>query len=227
MDDNDTKSDAALTEGNGTPADAGDGVSTEVKKLQRELNKARTREREAVLRLLAEQEATERLERIESTVVDLADVLGMGGLLEDGDGPVKAFKDKVEKRKVAVTGGSAARKQFTNLLLEKGADWNDERLAGARAAWTAGDLAGAITQATAALSKDGAASDDFEARVQAELDKRLKKAGRVDTGDSTASGGIPTDPKVLKEKIRSDPEWYRKHRDEIFDAARKGRIPLK
>lgn len=188
------------------------------KDLQRELDKSRKREREAVEKRMDLDELKESTQ-LTSRMLQV--------LLEDRDSDGaddKPVKDLVEAVKT-VPARHGARKELSDIITESGLEWSDPQFEAARKLYSAGDLAGAIKAAREAGKAGGGSSESMEARVAAEVQRILKENKKVDTGDTAGAGGIPTDPKELNAKLK-DPKWRKENRAKLIQMAREGLIKV-
>ena len=180
------------------------------KDLQREMDKSRKREKEAVER---------RMDMDELKETNLLNARMLQTILEGSDtneeGPVK---DLVEQAKGSVS-ANKSRREMASALVEAGVEYS-ELPEETRKLYEEGK----VQEAVAAV-RGGGSARSIEDRVAAEVQRVLREKGHVDTGETTGPGGIPTDPKELNEKLR-DIEWRKKNRAALVEMARDGRIKV-
>ena len=180
------------------------------KDLQREMDKSRKREREAV---------EKRMDLDELKETNLLNARMLQTILEGSDtneeGPVK---DLVAQAKGSVS-VSQSRREMASALVEAGVEYS-ELPEETRKLYEGGKVAEAV-----AAVRGGGSEKSIEDRVAAEVQRVLREKGHVDTGDTTGPGGIPTDPKELNEKLR-DVAWRKANRAKLVEMAREGRIKV-
>ena len=181
------------------------------KDLQREMDKSRKREREAV---------EKRMDLDELKETNLLNARMLQTILEGSDtneeGPVK---DLVAQARGSVA-ANKSRREMAAAITEAGVEYS-ELPEETRRLYESGK----VSEAVAAV-KGGGSEKSINDRVAAEVQRVLREKGHVDTGDTTGPGGIPTDPKELTEKLK-DREWRKKNRAALVQMAQDGRIKVK
>ena len=180
------------------------------KDLQREMDKSRKREREAVEKRMDWDElksVSEMNARLVTTLLEGSDT--------NEEGPVK---DLVAQAKGSMA-ANKSRREMAAAMTEAGVDYS-ELPEETRRLYEGGKVAEAV-----AAVRGGGSEKSIEDRVAAEVQRVLREKGHVDTGDTTGPGGIPTDPKELNEKLK-DKEWRKAHRSKLVQMAQDGRIKV-
>ena len=164
-------------------ADIYDGVSDEQKNWQRQLNRAREQNKELLKGYLELGETKAALTRVEGAVESLIDHFAQSGY---DDSPLTGVKDSMSQQRQSDTSMLMHRTQIADVLHDNDATWDSEQMEEARAKWTEGDYAGALTSVQSSFSQP---VEDIDAEVERRVQDRLREAGRgVDTGSSTAAG---------------------------------------
>jgi hypothetical protein len=147
------------------------------KNLQRQLGRAREREKELIQRQLETGTTAATVSRLEDAVISL--------LEREGD---EEKVSSLQSRRESDTDMLVSRNKVAEILSEKNLAWGDESLAGARSKWDSGDYTGAILESMQAGGETQSA-DDVEAEIERRVTERLRgDAKGVDTGASTQSG---------------------------------------
>ena len=186
-------------------------ANKQYKNLQREHEKSKKREREAVERRMDWDEQ----KSVNETNARMLQTLLEGSDTNEEDCPVKALltqsKNSAESNK--------ARREMAGALVEAGVEYS-ELPDNVKSLYESGKVAEAV-----AVIKTGG-EKSIEDRVAAEVQRVLREKGHVDTGSTTGSGGIPTDPKELNAKLK-DPEWRKANRAKVIEMARDGLIQVR
>lgn len=181
------------------------------KDLQREMDKSRKREKEAV---------EKRMDWDELKSVSELNAQMLRTILEGSDtneeGPVK---DLVAQAKGSMS-ANQSRREMASALVEAGVEYS-ELPEDTRKLYEDGK----VSEAVAAVRKGSGSEKSIEDRVAAEVQRVLREKGHVNTGDTTGPGGIPTDPKELNEKLK-DKEWRKANRARLVQMAQDGRIKV-
>ena len=152
-------------------------VSESEKNLQRQLHRAREREKELIRQQLETGTTAATVNRLEDVVLKILE-------RDSDESEVSSF----QSRKESDTNMLMHRTKVAEILSEKNLAWGDEELATARTKWDAGDYAGAVLDAVQA-GGDETSADDIEAEIEKRVTERLREGARaVDTGNSTQSG---------------------------------------
>lgn len=188
-------------------------ATAKYKDLQRELEKSRKREKEAV---------TQRMDWDEMQEVNRLNARMLQTILEGGEvsgtNEEKPIQDLVAEVKGSM-GLNQSRKQMAQALVEAGLDYSDLPKE-TQTLYESGKVAEALS---AVLAGNKGTIED---RVAAEVQRVLKDKGKVDDGASSGTGGIPTDPKTLNERL-SDPVWRKANRAKLMEMARDGVIKVR
>ena len=153
------------------------------KGLQRELEKSRKREKEAVDKRMDIDELKETMSlnaRMLQTILEGSDIS------ETNEG--KPVNDLVAEAKSLVL-DNKLRREMASALDEAGVEYSDLPT-DVQGLYESGKVADAI----AAVKKLNA-GENIEDRVTAEVQRVLREKGHVDTGNTTGPGGIPTAPR--------------------------------
>ena len=199
-------------------ADAQTVSMEQYKNLQRELDKSRKKLQETNETRMRTDRLEATVSRLEELLDTVADGLVKGGALDDADELGKRLSGVKEKRG-ADKQMLDIRERIGQLLDDSDFSWSDPELADARKAYDSGKFDDAVSVVRKLVGEDG----DFDARVAAAVQKKLKEVGKVDTGESTAVSGIPTDAKGLREKMK-DPDWWKANKAEVMKKAKRGEL---
>lgn len=181
----DEKPDVEVEPSNPSDGDNGETVpKAQYTGLQRTLEKQRRINRQSMNQLVDQAEIKATVDRMEGLVASMLEAAG----IEDDEALTKFKDQKRSDTRVAQT-----TRDLVELFNTNDTDWTDTRLDGARATWESGDVVGALAAARTALKSDDSPggsdrNEDFEARVQAGIQERIKAGGaaRVPTNESTA-----------------------------------------
>ena len=189
------------------------------KELQRQLESARKREKEAVASRMDIDDMKSNVSHLQNLVSSLAD-------RDAGADDAEEKIEKVRKQGQSIAAASEARRAISNYLIENSLDWSDPQLDQARNLYEAGKYSEAVTamkqqEQTATV---GVNADEVAAKVAELLQGKVK----VDGGATTASGGIPTALNELRAKLSDNSpagrEWRKAHTSEVLAAARRGEL---
>ncbi|HHT9130889.1 MAG TPA: hypothetical protein ACFYED_00180 [Candidatus Tripitaka californicus] len=191
------------------------------KELQRQLELARKREREAVTSRMDVDETKASVARLQELVTSLVE-------REAGADDTEAMLERVKKSGQAVQAASEARRAISTYLLDTELEWTDPKLDSIRNLYEAGKYS-EVNTAIQQLGQSGQATGGVNAdEVAAKVAELLQGKVRVDGGSTTASGGIPTALDELRQKLSDNSptgrEWRKTHLKEVMDAARKGEL---
>lgn len=132
----------------------------------------------------------------------------VGRVLEQSQSGVSA--EDVQKAAEGVRRVTEARKRIGSLMTEADVEWDDPRLERVRELWSSGNYEDAVTAAEEALQPQ----PNLEDLVAAEVSKRLRQVGKVDTGGSTAVGQRITIDEFRKMSPSDRLRFKREHPDE-------------
>jgi hypothetical protein len=195
----------------------------EYKNLQRQNEKLRKDYAQLLQAHLANEEVKSGMERIERGLDAFFGAEVEHGSLDDAN-EFKTTVAELRTRRVTDKQAAAAQKQIAEVLAQADVDWSDNRLETTRTLWDSGSYDQAVASARAALTSPS--SEEMNARVEAEIRRRMGEVGKVDTGDGGGSDYTPTIPAdVLKKKLQ-DRNFVRQHGKQVWEDIKSGKLKV-
>tara|TARA_Y100000034_G_C6893689_1_gene411592 strand:- start:1994 stop:2599 length:606 start_codon:yes stop_codon:yes gene_type:complete len=178
----------AGTEGQPNPSGESGTPDERYKNLQRQLEKARTQNREVVRTAVDANAALATAARTEELMLRFM----------DSESPDLAKEGR--SKRTSQMEDIAAQHELTDILAENDVDWQDERLAEARDLWGSGKRKDAVSAAADALGVGE--QGNMETVVAEAVRKALGvTAAQVDTGTGVASGSGPITRGAAREMV--------------------------
>ena len=171
-----------------TPQGSDTDWEMEYKKLQRKFNRNLTKSKDASLRLAELESGQRRSEQLMQTLLETTTSFGDDDLRERTRNTLRDFDDQRRND----TSAAKFEADMSNLLDERDANWDDERLAGARRLLDEVNQTGDLSRLSevSRLTHEALASGgtDTDSRIQDAILKDRQEHGRVDTGSSVGGG---------------------------------------
>ena len=171
-----------------TPTGSDTDWEKEYKQLQRKFNRNLTKSKESSLRLAELEAGMKRSEQLMQTLLETTSSFGDEDVRERARTTLRDFDDQRRNDSTA----ARFEADMSSLLDENDANWDDERLAGARRLLDEVNQTGDLTRLTevSRLTHEALASgtNDTDSRIQEAILKDRQEHGRVDTGSSVGGG---------------------------------------
>tara|TARA_R110002020_G_scaffold295333_2_gene511012 strand:+ start:478 stop:1119 length:642 start_codon:yes stop_codon:yes gene_type:complete len=171
-----------------TPTGSDTDWEKEYKQLQRKFNRNLTKSKESSLRLAELEAGMKRSEQLMQTLLETTSSFGDEDVRERARTTLRDFDDQRRNDSTA----ARFEADMSSLLDENDANWDDERLAGARRLLDEVNQTGDLTRLSevSRLTHEALASgtNDTDSRIQEAILKDRQEHGRVDTGSSVGGG---------------------------------------
>ena len=171
-----------------TPTGSDTDWEKEYKQLQRKFNRNLTKSKESSLRLAELEAGMKRSEQLMQTLLETTSSFGDEDVRERARTTLRDFDDQRRNDSTA----ARFEADMSSLLDENDANWDDERLAGARRLLDEVNQTGDLNRLTevSRLTHEALASgtNDTDSRIQEAILKDRQEHGRVDTGSSVGGG---------------------------------------
>ena len=171
-----------------TPTGSDTDWEKEYKQLQRKFNRNLTKSKESSLRLAELEAGMKRSEQLMQTLLETTSSFGDEDVRERARTTLRDFDDQRRNDSTA----ARFEADMSSLLDENDANWDDERLAGARRLLDEVNQTGDLNRLTevSRLTHEALASGgtDTDSRIQEAILKDRQEHGRVDTGASVGGG---------------------------------------
>ena len=171
-----------------TPTGSDTDWEKEYKQLQRKFNRNLTKSKESSLRLAELEAGMKRSEQLMQTLLETTSSFGDEDVRERARTTLRDFDDQRRNDSTA----ARFEADMSSLLDENDANWDDERLAGARRLLDdvnqTGDLARLSEVSRLTHEALASGTNDTDSRIQEAILKDRQEHGRVDTGSSVGGG---------------------------------------
>ena len=171
-----------------TPTGSDTDWEKEYKQLQRKFNRNLTKSKESSLRLAELEAGMKRSEQLMQTLLETTSSFGDEDVRERARTTLRDFDDQRRNDSTA----ARFEADMSSLLDENDANWDDERLAGARRLLDEVNQTGDLSRLSevSRLTHEALASgtNDTDSRIQEAILKDRQEHGRVDTGSSVGGG---------------------------------------
>ena len=201
-----------------TPTGSDTDWEKEYKQLQRKFNRNLTKSKESSLRLAELEAGMKRSEQLMQTLLETTSSFGDEDVRERARTTLRDFDDQRRNDSTA----ARFEADMSSLLDENDANWDDERLAGARRLLDEVNQTGDLTRLTevSRLTHEALASgtNDTDSRIQEAILKDRQEHGRVDTGSSVGGGQRLTRQDVANlDPIKLGVRGMREELEKVYD----------
>ncbi len=201
-----------------TPTGSDTDWEKEYKQLQRKYNRNLTKSKESSLRLAELEAGMKRSEQLMQTLFETTSSFGDEDVRERARTTLRDFDDQRRNDSTA----ARFEADMSSLLDENEANWDDERLAGARRLLDEVNQTGDLTRLSEvsrltheALASGGTNTDE---RIQEAILKDRQEHGRVDTGSSVGGGQRLTRQDVANlDPIKLGVRGMREELNKVYD----------